>query len=75
MFDFSSKRFKLEELIPLRDAAEQSGLTQGHLAHLIRQGEMWGKKIGRNWVTTARAVNEYLAHGNKPGPKSLKTQK
>lgn len=64
----------LGELISLREAAELSGFTQGHLAHLIRQGGMWGKKIGRNWVTTARAVNDYLARRNKPGPKTKKSQ-
>jgi hypothetical protein len=66
---------KIDELIPLREAAELSSLTQAHLALLIRKGYMWGKKIGRNWVTTARAVNEYLALGNKPGPKPQKKQK
>jgi excisionase family DNA binding protein len=53
--------------ISLQEAAELSGLTQPHLAHLIRKGELLGKKIGRNWVTTAQAVNEYLARGIKRG--------
>ena len=63
---------QLDELISLQEASKQSGLVQPHLALLIRQGKIWGKKIGRNWVTTARAVNEYLARGNKPGPKPQK---
>jgi len=60
---------KLEELIPLSKAAELSGLSLGHLGLLIRQGELWGMKIGRNWVTTEQAVREYLAHNRRPGPK------
>ncbi len=62
----------LNELISLHDAANISGLSQSHLALLIRRGELWGKKIGRNWVTTERAVKEYLAQGFRPGPKPKK---
>ena len=58
----------LEELISLREAAGLSGLSLGHLGLLIRRGELWGKKIGRNWVTTAQAVREYLARDRRPGP-------
>jgi hypothetical protein len=63
---------RLDELISLSQAAELSGLTQPHLALLIRQGKLWGEKIGRNWVTTEIAVREYLALGHKPGPKPRK---
>ena len=62
----------LDELISLREASELSGFTQPYVAHLIRRGALWGKKIGRNWVTTTQAVNEYLSRGIKPGPKSKK---
>ena len=61
----------LDELIPLRKAAEISGLSQGHLSLLIRIGELWGTKIGRNWVTTEQAVREYMARDRRPGPKPL----
>jgi hypothetical protein len=59
----------LTELISLADAATLSNLSQGHLALLIRRGDLWGKKIGRNWVTTKKAVFDYLASNPKPGPK------
>ena len=52
---------RLSELISLQEAAEFSSLTQGHIAHLIRQGEIWGKKIGRNWVPAIQTVNEFNA--------------
>jgi len=63
---------RIEDLIPLRQAAEMSGLSMSHLSLLIRKGELWGMKIGRNWVTTEKTVQEYLALGLKPGPKPRK---
>ena len=65
----SDNQPRLDELIPLRKAAEISGLSQGHLSLLIRENELWGVKIGRNWVTTREAVREYLARDRRPGPK------
>ena len=61
---------RLDELIPLSKAADISGLSQGHLSLLIREGKLWGTKLGRNWVTTKKAVREYLARDRRPGPKS-----
>lgn len=63
---------RLDELIPLSKAAEISGLSQSHLSLLLRNGEMWGTKIGRNWVTTEEAVRQYIARDRRPGPKSDK---
>jgi hypothetical protein len=58
---------QLGELISLQKAADQSGLSPGYLRILVRNGVIWGQKIGRNWVTTEKAVREYLAHKRKPG--------
>jgi len=63
---------RLDELIPLNKAAELSGLSQGHLSLLIREDKLWGVKIGRNWVTTEKAVRKYLARDRRPGPKPKK---
>jgi hypothetical protein len=60
---------RLDELIPLARAAKTSGLSPSHLRLLVNQGEIWGQKIGRNWVTTEKAVREYLARDRRPGPK------
>ena len=65
----SRDQIDISELIPLSEAAELSEFSQGHLSHLMRNGEIWGAKIGRNWVTTAKAVREYLARDRRPGPK------
>jgi hypothetical protein len=59
-----------EDLIPLKKASEISGVTQEHLALLIRDGKLWGSKFGgRNWFTTEKAVRNYLAENRRPGPK------
>ncbi len=49
-----------EELISLSEAAAEFGLSSGHLRYLVSRGVIKGKKIGRNWVTTRRAVAEYV---------------
>ena len=58
-----------QQLISLTEAAELSGLSQGHLRYLVSHGKLWGIKIGRNWVTTEQAVRDYLAEDRRPGPK------
>jgi len=60
---------QLNDLISLQDAAKLSGLSQTHLRLLVRNGEIWGTKIGRNWVTTEQAVREYQARAQRPGRK------
>ena len=59
-----------DELITLPEAASISGLSHSHLRKLVRTGEIWGKRFGQTWVTTEKAVNEYLARDTRPGPKS-----
>lgn len=61
---------KLDDLISLAEAAQLTGISASHLRLLVRHGEVWGKKVGRNWLTTEQAVQEYLAQDRKPGPKS-----
>lgn len=62
----------LNELITLSEAADLSGLSPNHLRLLVSKGVIWGKKLGRNWFTTAQAVKEYLKRYRKPGPKPQK---
>ncbi|MCC6269200.1 MAG: helix-turn-helix domain-containing protein [Dehalococcoidia bacterium] len=49
-----------EELISLSDAAAIVGLHPKHLGLLARQGRLNARKIGRNWVTTKAAAEEYM---------------
>ena len=57
----------IDDLISLQEAAKLSGLTAGHLRLLVRQGELWGTKMGRNWVTREKAVREYKARARRRG--------
>jgi len=50
-----------EKIISLKEAAENSGYHPDYLGSLIRSGKLEGKKIGRNWFTTEKAVNDFLA--------------
>ena len=49
-----------EELISLSEAAAEFGVSAGHLRYLVGRGEVRGRKIGRNWVTTRKAVADYM---------------
>ena len=62
----------LDELITLQEAAKFSGLSASHLRLLVRQGDVWGVKLGHYWLTTPQAVEEYLARDRRPGPKPKK---
>lgn len=66
----SSGEEAANQLISLAKAAEISGLSQGHLRLLCNQEKLWATKIGRNWVTTEKAVRNYLAQDRRPGPKT-----
>jgi excisionase family DNA binding protein len=67
--DNQSPQPSLDELITLKEAAELSGLSYSHLRLLARQGTIWARKMGNNWFTTAKAVEDYLALDRRPGPK------
>ena len=64
----------LDELISLREASEISGLSASHLRLLVSRGTIWGVKLGRNWVTTAQAVQAYMEQDRRPGPKPEPSQ-
>ena len=57
-------------LISVTRASEMSGLTTGFIRRLLRQGQIEGVKIGRNWLTTEKAMRKYLDQDRRPGPKT-----
>ena len=57
------------KLISVTEASQISGLTTRHIRRLIREGEIEGVKIGRNWLTTEKAIRDYLKKDRRPGPK------
>ena len=50
-----------EKIISLKKAAENSGYHPDYLGYLIRNGKLEGKKIGRNWFTTEKAIKDFMA--------------
>ena len=52
------------ELISLAEAAELSGFDQKYLRNIADKGRLKAKKIGRNWITTIAAIEEYKASRN-----------
>lgn len=57
------------KLISLVEASAISGFSTGYLRRLMREGKVWGFKIGRDWLTTEQAVKEYLSTERRRGPK------
>lgn len=68
----NEKEPSLADLISLSEASELSGLSPSHLRLLVSRGDIWGKKLGRNWFTTAQTVSDYVKSDRKPGPKPQK---
>ena len=60
-------------LISVTEAAKISGLTTGHLRKLLREGQIEGVEVGRNWLTTEAALQQYLEQDIRPGPKPKQT--
>ena len=58
--DWKDYKPDIDELISLRQAAKSSGYTTNHLRLLISKGELWAKKIDSFWVTTEKAILEYM---------------
>ena len=54
-----------ERLISLSEAAALSGLSAAHLRRLAEHGKLRARKVGRNWITTAEAVAEYVRDEEK----------
>ncbi len=52
------------ELITLAEAAEYTGLHRDTLHNYAKRGRLKAKKIGKFWVTTQAALDEYLASRN-----------
>ena len=48
------------ELITLAEAAEYAGLHRDTLHNYAKRGRLKAKKIGKFWVTTKAAIDEYL---------------
>jgi len=50
-----------EELVSLSELAKDSIYSQDYLSLLARQGKLSALKLGRNWLSSKKAVDEYIA--------------
>lgn len=62
----------MPEWISVKEAAEFTGYSEGHVRYLLTKGRVEGRKFGRDWFTTKEALQEYLDTNPRPGPKSEK---
>jgi hypothetical protein len=51
---------KIDKYITLREASLISGYNSDYLSSLIRSGRIYGKKVGKNWLTTEADIRKYL---------------
>jgi excisionase family DNA binding protein len=60
--------------LTLGQASERFAVPRSTLSYAARQGHLRARKLGTLWVTTARAVREWLAHGKHvPGPPAARS--
>ena len=71
--DWKDYKPEIDELISLRQAADCCGLSQTHLRLLVRNKSIWGIKIDTMWLTTEKAVLNYIELERKTGPKPKDT--
>jgi excisionase family DNA binding protein len=64
-----------EGYISLSQAAALCGLTRQHLSLLARRGKLRAVKIGRDWLTTTAAVEEYMGDAAKRANDPLKNRR
>ena len=69
-FYMQTDTFNFDDLITILEASEYSGLSDRHIRLLLAQGKVCGKKLGHDWVTTKKCIDEYLNQKNKRGRKS-----
>jgi excisionase family DNA binding protein len=64
-----------EEYITVVEASRRSGLSAGHIARLLRGGQLEGIKPGHDWLVKPTAVMAYLKQERKPGRKRKQAAK
>jgi hypothetical protein len=54
-------------LISLSEAAELYGFNADYLGQLARRGRLKARKVGKMWVTTPQAVEDYIRSRKQMG--------
>jgi len=51
-----------DKVINVADVAERLDVSEKVVYQLFRSGELPGRKVGRKWRTTVRALSDWLEH-------------
>ena len=55
--------------VPTSEAQKMSGFSRSYLGLLLRNGEIDGFRLGREWFLYVDSLNRFLEKPRKPGPK------
>lgn len=55
-----TKKTKSDDLLTLTEAAERYGFSSDYFRRLAEKGRLQARKVGRQWLTTADAVDSFL---------------
>ena len=55
--------------VPTSEAQKMSGFSRSYLGLLLRNGEIDGFRLGREWFIYVDSLNQFLEKPRKPGPK------
>lgn len=61
---------KEEQLVPLSHLSESNPYSEKYLNLLVRSGKLEAHKEGRNWVSSQKALDEYLANRQRKRKKN-----
>lgn len=56
-----------EDAMTLAEASQMLGIDVSRLRRLAARGVLRARKIGRDWITTRRDVEEFAAIERRPG--------
>ncbi len=60
--------------VPTSEAQKLSGFSRSYLGLLLRNGEVEGFRLGREWFLYVDSLNGFLEKPRKPGPKGSRTK-
>ena len=71
-FEDEMKNIPMEDAISAKDAALRIGVSEQRVRTLLRSGAIEGRQVGKQWLTTASAVENYRSAGavNPPEDRS-----
>jgi hypothetical protein len=55
--------------MPTSEAQKMSGFSRSYLGLLLRNGEIDGFRLGREWFIYVDSLNRFVEKPRKPGPK------